>query len=169
MASSKPPLPAVLIAPSTPLWFHGLKWLFLGAALAFLGVFALVFRSHQQAVPLAEAFRQIAAPLLQHRLEQRDWCAPFEFTQPPDAIRLYGFAEAWEKASGPVTTLGKWSFAHEGEGLARRGVIIFQPDAPEEAITALNSVDKRLDDGRPEAGRFRQLANGSWSFSLSLE
>lgn len=169
MASNEPKTPPVLIAPSTPLWFHGLKWLFLGAALAFLAVFALVFRDHLRAVPLASAFRQVAVPLLQHRLEQREWAAPFAFDQPTDAVRRYGFAEAWEKAAGPVEVAGAWSFAHEGEGEARRGAIVFAPESPDEAATVLRSVDQRLDDGRPDAGRFRRRADGAWSLTLAVE
>lgn len=169
MASSEPSMPPVLVAPSTPLWFHALKWLFLGLALAFLGVFALVFRDHRRAVPLADAFRQVAVPILQHRLEQREWAAPFGFDQPPEAIRRYAFAEVWEKASGPVEVAGTWSFAVEGEGEARRGVIVFSPAAPDDAATALRSVDQRLDDGRPDTGRFRRRADGAWGLSLSAE
>ena len=169
MASSDPKTPKVLLAPTTPLWFHALKWAVLGAFLAFLGAFALVFQAHLRAVPLADAFRQVAAPLIQHRLEQRDWPAPFDFGAPSEAIQRYKFAEVWDKARGPVEVPGSWSFATEGEGDARRGLVVFRPSDPGKAETSLLSVDERLDDGRPDVGAFRRRADGSWAFSLPAE
>lgn len=169
MASSDPKTPKVLLAPTTPLWFHALKWAAAGAFLAFLGVFALVLRGHLRAVPLADAFRQVAAPLLQHRLEQRDWPAAFDFASPGEAIQRYKFSDTWDKARGPVEVPGAWSFATEGEGASRRGLIVFRPAEPEAAETSLRSVDQRLDDGRPEAGKFRRRADGSWAFTLPGE
>ncbi len=169
MASSEPKTPKVLIAPSTPLWFHALKWALVGGFLAFLAVFALVLRGHLRAVPLADAFRQVAAPLLQHRLEQRDWPAAFDFSAPGESIQRYKFSDTWEKVVGPVEVPGAWSFVAEGEGAARRGLIVFRPADPDNAETSLLSVDGRLDDGRPDAGAFRRRADGSWAFSLSAE
>lgn len=169
MASSDPKTPKVLLAPTTPLWFHALRWAMVGAFLAFLGVFALVLRGHLRAVPLADAFRQVASPLLQHRLEQREWPAPFDFASPSEAVQRYKFADTWDKASGPVEVPGAWSFATEGEGASRRGLVVFRPADAAAAETSLLSVDERLDDGRPDAGKFRRRADGSWAFTLPVE
>ena len=168
MASSEPKNPKVLVAPSTPIWFLGLKWAFVGLFLAFLAAFALVLRSHLRAIPLADAFRQIAVPLLQHRLEQRDWHPAFVLASPPETIARYGLGAVLDKALPPVEVPGKWSFIVEGEGATRAGVILFVPaDAAD--VTTLRSVDQRLDDGRPESGKFRRRSDGSWGFSLSVD
>jgi hypothetical protein len=169
MASSEPKTPKVLLAPTTPLWFHVLKWAVVGAFLAFLGAFAVVLRGHLRAVPLADAFRIAAVPLLQHRLEQREWPPPFGFDAPVAAAERYKFAEAWDKAAGPVEVPGEWSFATEGEGPAARGLIVFKPLDPATAETSLRSADQRLDDGRPDTGKFRRRSDGSWALSLAVE
>jgi len=168
MASSEPKTPKVLIAPTTPLWFHVLKWALVGAFLAFLATFAVVLRGHLRAVPLADAFRQVAVPLLQHRLEQREWPAPFDFAAPGESIQRYKFSDAWDKARPTVEVPGAWSFATEGEGAGRLGLVVFRP-ADTSAEAALRSADGRLDDGRPDTGKFRRRADGSWALSLSVE
>lgn len=169
MASSEPKVPAILVAPSSPLWFHVLRWALLGGFLAFLLAFAQTFLAHRRAVPLAAAFRAISEPLLQARLEQRAWPEGFPFTQPSAVAQRYQFSEAWDKRVPSLEVPGVWSYAPETqEGLAR-GVILFRPADPALAEPTLRSVDQRLDDGRPETGKFRRRADGSWGLTLSVE
>lgn len=169
MASSEPKAPAILVAPSTPLWFHGLRWALLGLFLAFLAAFASTFLAHRRAVPLAAAFRSIAEPLLQARLEQRAWPAAFPFSKPSEAIQRYKFSEAWDKLAPGLDVAGEWSFAPETQDGLARGVILFRPADPAAAEPTLRSVDERLDDGQPGSGKFRRRADGAWGLTLSVE
>ena len=169
MVSSEPKTPSVLVAPSTPLWFHGLRWALLGAFLAFLAAFADVLFSPRRAVPVAAAFRAIAEPILQARLEQRTWPEAFSFAQPSPAIQRYKFSEAWDKLVPGLEVPGEWSYLPETQGGLSRGVILFRPARPEEAAATLRSVDQRIDDGQPETGRFRRRADGAWGLTLSVE
>lgn len=169
MASSEPKVPAVLVAPSTPLWFHVLRWALIGGFVAFLATFAEVAMAHRRAVPMAAAFRSISEPLLQARLEQRAWPEGFAFAQPSPAIQRYKFSEAWDKLAPGLEVPGAWSYAPENqEGLAR-GVILFRPASPEEAMATLRSVDQRLDDGNSGTGKFRRRPDGAWGLTLSVE
>jgi len=169
MASSEPKAPAILVAPSTPLWFHGLRWALVGAVLAFLAAFASTLLAHRRAVPLAAAFRAIAEPILQHRLEQRAWPAAFAFSQPGEAMQRYGFSEAWDRLAPGLDVPGEWSFAPETQDGLSRGVILFRPAKPDAAEPSLRSADQRLDDGQPGSGRFRRRADGAWGLTLSVE
>jgi hypothetical protein len=169
MASSEPKAPTVLIAPSTPLWFHGLRWTLIGAALAFLGVFVTILLAHLRAVPVAAAFRIISEPILQARLEQRSWPAAFSFSQPSEAIQRYKFSEAWDKVLPDLDLPGEWSFIPENQDGLARGVILFRPTSPSSAKETLRTVDQRLDDGQPGTGRFRLREDGAWGFTLSVE
>jgi len=169
MASSEPKVPAVLVAPSTPLWFHVLRWALVGGFVAFLVAFSDVLLSHRRAVPMAAAFRAIAEPLLQARLEQRAWPEGFAFAQPPPAVQRYKFSEAWDKLVPALEVPGAWSYAPETQDGLARGVILFRPASPEAAAATLRSVDQRLDDGKPETGKFRRRPDGSWGLTLSVE
>jgi hypothetical protein len=169
MASSEPKAPAILVAPSTPLWFHGLRWALLGAGLAFFAVFAAILLAHRRAVPLAAAFRASAEPILQHRLEQRAWPEAFPFAKPSEAIQRYKFSEAWDKLASGLEVPGEWSFAPETQDGLSRGVILFRPADPAVAEPTLRSADQRLDDGQPGSGRFRRRADGAWGLTLSVE
>lgn len=169
MASSEPKAPAILVAPSTPLWFHGLRWALLGIGLAFLAAFASTLFAHRRAVPLAAAFRAIAEPILQHRLEQRTWPEAFAFSKPSEAIQRYKFSEAWDKLAPGLDVAGDWSFAPETQDGLSRGVILFRPADPSAAEPTLRSADQRLDDGQPGSGKFRRRADGAWGLTLSVE
>ena len=166
MCSSSSKNPTILLAPSTPLWFHCAQWIVIGGAIVFLWVFVLVLRDYLKAPAPAEAFRAAAFPLVQYRLEQRAWPEDFDFTKPPAGLERYEFAQVWEKASGDVGVPGAWRFVRAGaEG---KPVIQFEPSSGVDAAIFFSAIDKRIDDGKPDRGRFR--VNGRvGSFTLPLE
>lgn len=169
MASSEPKAPDILVAPSTPLWYHCLRWALLGGFLAFLAAFASTLFAHRRAVPLAAAYRAIAEPILQHRLEQRTWPERFAFAAPSEAIQRYNFSEAWDKLVPGLELAGEWSFQPETQAGLSRGVILFRPADADLARPTLLSVDQRLDDGQPGSGKFRLRPDGAWGLTLSVE
>jgi hypothetical protein len=154
------------LAPSTPLWFHVLKWAFVGALTFILWFFYTLLQDYLKSSSVADAYRRSSIPLIQYRLEQRHWPEDFDLTKPPEGLNRYDFSKAWEKASGDLTVAGTWRFVQSGaEGKA---AITFEPKGVQDAQTFLVALDKRLDDGRPETGRFRVKA-GVGSFTLPVE
>jgi hypothetical protein len=148
------------------LWFHVVKWAFVGALTFSLWVFYTVLQDYLKSTSVAETYRRSAIPLIQYRLEQRVWPEDFDLTKAPEGLSRYNFSKAWEKAAGDLTVTGTWRFVQSGaEGLA---AITFEPKNVQDAQTFLVALDKRLDDGRPETGRFRIKA-GVGSFTLPVE
>lgn len=166
MASSESKNPTILLAPSTPLWFHCLQWVLVGAACVFLWVFYLVLRDHLKAPDVAEAFHKASVPLVQFRLEQRAWPEDFDFAKPPAGLARYDFAKAWEKASTDIAVAGTWRFVRAGaEG---KPAIQFELAEGTDPAVFFSAVDKRIDDGKADRGRFR--VNGRvGSFTLPVE
>ena len=166
MASSESKNPTILLAPTTPFWFHCLQWILIGAAVVFLWVFYTVLRDHLKAPAVAEAFRQASVPLVQYRLEQRGWPEDFDFSKPPEGLIRYDFAKVWEKASGDIAVPGAWRFVRAGaEG---KPAIQFEPADGADHAVFFAAVDKRIDDGHAGRGRFR--VNGRVaSFTLPVE
>ena len=166
MSSSDPRNPTILLAHTTPLWFHVVKWAFVGALTFSLWVFYTVLQDYLKSSSVAETYRRSAIPLIQYRLEQRAWPEDFDLTKAPEGLKRYNFSKAWEKAAGDLTVTGTWRFVQSGaEGVA---AITFEPKNVQDAQTFLVALDKRLDDGRPETGRFRIKA-GVGSFTLPVE
>lgn len=143
-----------------------MQWILVGAGLVFLWVFFVVVRDYLKAPAPAEAFRAAAVPLAQHRLEQRAWPEDFDFSKPPASLQRYDFAQVWEKASADITVPGVWRFVRVGaEG---KPAVQFEPSAEVDAAVFFSAIDKRIDDGKPDRGRFR--VNGRvGSFTLPLE
>lgn len=166
MASSESKNPTILLAPTTPLWFHCLQWALVGGACVFLWVFYAVVQDHLRAPAASEAFRTASIPLVQYRLEQRAWPEDFDFAKPPEGLARYDFAKAWEKASADITATGTWRFVRAGaEG---KPAIQFQPDNIKDPAVFFSAIDKRIDDGKPDRGRFR-VTGQVGSFTLPVE
>jgi len=166
MASSESKNPTILLAPTTPLWFHCLQWILVGAGIVFLWVFYLVLEDYLRAPAPAEAFRKAGLPLVQYRLEQRAWPEDFDFSKPPQGLAQYEFAKIWEKASADISVAGTWRFVRVGaEG---KPAIQFEPTNVKDAAIFFSAVDKRIDDGRPDRGRFR-VTGHTGSFTLPVE
>ena len=166
MASSESKNPTILLAPTTPLWFHCLKWILVGAAGVFFWVFYLVLKDHLRAPAVAEAFRKAAVPIVQCRLEQRAWPEDFDLGKPPEVLQRYEFAKVWEKATADISVAGTWRFVRVGaEG---KPAIQFEPADVDGPAIFFSAIDKRIDDGNAERGRFR--VNGRvGSFTLPVE
>lgn len=166
MASSPSKNPTILLAPTTPAWFHCLQWALVGAGCVFLWIFYVVLQDHLKAPSVGEAFRLAGVPLVQFRLEQRAWPEDFDFAKPPAGLARYDFEKVWEKASADIGITGTWRFVRVGaEG---KPAIQFTAENAHDAAIFFAAVDKRIDDGRADRGRFR--VNGRvGSFTLPVE
>lgn len=82
MADSETKVPTILLAPTSPLWYHAAMWAVGGLTLGLLIAFGFILRDHFQADSMALVYRDARSPLIQYRLEKGAWPAKFDFRVP---------------------------------------------------------------------------------------
>lgn len=169
MSDAESNVPKVLIAPSSPLWYHALMAALVAAVLGLLVAFGFVLRDHFQADAVTQAYRVARAPLIQYRLEKGAWPAKFDFRAPPPDVAAFGFAAAVQPSLDKVAVTGTWTFTPDGPGGKGVPAVVFAPSAPDAAShRTLLVVDGRLDDGDAAKGGFR-VTETEAAFTLKAE
>jgi len=169
MSETESNVPKVLLAPTSPLWYHAMMTAVGGIVVGLLIAFGFVVRDHFQADAVTQAFRATRAPLIQYRLEKGAWPAKFDFRAPPADLASFGFAAAVQPAVDKVALNGAWTFVTDGP--AGKGVpaVVFTPTSPDASTRRiLEVVDGRLDDGEPAKGGFR-VTETEAAFTLKAE
>ncbi len=169
MSDSASNVPQVLIAPTSPLWYHALMTAVVGLVLGLLIAFGFVLRDHFQADGMTAAFREVRAPLIQYRLEKGAWPAKFDFRAPPADLVAFGFSKIAQPAVDKATLVGSWTFTTDSA--AGKGVpaVVFTPSTFDaSARRILEVVDGRVDDGEPTKGGFR-VTDAEAAFTLKAE
>lgn len=169
MADNDSNVPKVLIAPTSPLWYHAMMWSIGGLVLGLIIAFALVLLDHFKVDGMTLVYREARAPLIQYRLEKGAWPAKFDFRVPPAELAAFGFTKVVQPALDKASLNGIWSF--EQDSALGKGVpaIVFTPSSPDlSSQRILLVVDSRLDDGEPAKGRFRVTETAA-AFTLKDE
>ncbi|MGA0132959.1 MAG: hypothetical protein ACO3ND_01210 [Opitutales bacterium] len=156
----------VLQAPPSRSYQHAAGLGFVGLVLGLVVATGIIFWQYRLVTPVSEAFLVAQTPIMQHRSEKGIWPADFDLTLPPEAVGLYGYGPA-RAAVMKAGVPGVWRFMNRG---AEGGpAIVFTPASWDEDVRRLlESVDDRVDDGRPDSGRFR-LGAGRASFTLRAD
>jgi hypothetical protein len=169
MSEAESNVPKVLLAPTSPLWYHALMTALGGVVLGLLIAFGFVLRDHFQADAMTHAFRVARAPLIQYRLEKGAWPAKFDFRAPPADLTAFGFAANVQPALDKATVNGAWTFSPDGPGGKGVPAIVFTPSVPDSSShRILLVVDGRLDDGDGAKGGFR-VTETEAAFTLKAE
>lgn len=142
----------VLQEPHSRSWQRALSLGLLGLLFGLGVAFALIFWQSRQVAPLAEVFVAARVPILQHHAEKGGLPPDFDLSSPPEALAAYAYGPV-RSALLKVGIAGRWKFEASAAGGA---AVAFVPsDWSEDVRRVLVSVDGRLDDGDPSAGRFR--------------
>jgi len=169
MADSENKVPKILLAPTSPLWYHAMMCSIGGLTLGLLIAFGFVLRDHFQADSMALVYREARAPLIQYRLEKGAWPAKFDFRVPPADLATFGFTKAVQPALDKASVNGSWSFTPDspaGKGIPAVVFAASTPDASSQRILLV--VDGRLDDGDGAKGVFR-VSETEAAFTLKAE
>lgn len=169
MADSETKVPKILLAPTSPLWYHATVWAVGGLTLGLLVAFGFILRDHFQADSMVLVYRDARAPLIQYRLEKGAWPAKFDFRVPPADLAAFGFAKVVQPALDKASVNGTWSFTPDSPAGKGIPAVVFAASTPDtSSLRILLVVDGRLDDGDGAKGIFR-VSETEAAFTLKAE
>jgi len=161
--------PKILQAPASPLWYHVTLYAVLGLALGLGVAFFLVGKDTLAADGVTEVFRAARPALLQYRAEKGAWPEDFDLAKPPAPLADAGFRAAVAPRLEKCAVPGVWRFTTTGPASKGKPTLVFTPaEAGASARRVLAAVDARLDDGQPDAGKFR-FDDQAGAFTLKAE